>query len=162
MIEKISTVKIANFCEVNKTTILRWLKKYEISVRLPPTNQFGENNPMYGMRGCKSPTWQGGKKSLYETIRNCSKYKEWRKLVFKRDNYTCQLCGDNKGGNLNADHIVPFAMLLQKYNVNNFEIAENCQALWDINNGRTLCIKCHYKTKTFGEGTKKLLRKRYE
>ena len=27
------------------------------------------------------------------------------KEVYKRDNYTCQRCGDNKGGNLVAHHL---------------------------------------------------------
>ena len=31
-------------------------------------------------------------------------YRLWRKQIFERDNYTCQCCGDNKGGNLNAHH----------------------------------------------------------
>jgi len=30
----------------------------------------------------------------------------WREKVFKRDNYTCQVCG-KKGGYLIADHIKP-------------------------------------------------------
>lgn len=31
--------------------------------------------------------------------------------------------------------------------------------LWDINNGRTLCVDCHKKTETYGHKTKKLLKK---
>lgn len=40
--------------------------------------------------------------------RNVKKWHEIMKIVFKRDNYTCQYCG-NKGGILEVDHIVPFS-----------------------------------------------------
>lgn len=60
---------------------------------------------------------------------------EWRKEVFKRDNYTCQICG-NRGGKLNADHILPYSLFE--------ELRES------LSNGRTLCKDCHKKTNTYG------------
>lgn len=77
-----------------------------------------------------------------EKVRKSKKYKEWRKAVFERDNYTCQMCGvKNKKGLgktviLHADHIKPFAYYPE--------------LRFDINNGRTLCEDCHKKTKTYG------------
>jgi 5-methylcytosine-specific restriction endonuclease McrA len=74
------------------------------------------------------------------------KYREWRDFVFKRDNYTCQECG-KVGGELNADHIIPFAILILN------KTYEQClldSSIWDINNGRTLCKECHKKTDTYG------------
>jgi 5-methylcytosine-specific restriction endonuclease McrA len=56
-------------------------------------------------------------------------YIEWRKSVFKRDNYTCQCCGDSKGGNLNGHHLNSRDMYPQEK--------------YDVNNGITLCDKCH-------------------
>jgi len=57
------------------------------------------------------------------------KYKLWRKAVFERDNYTCLICGE-RGGDLNAHHIKSWAKF---------------PALrYDVKNGITLCIKCHY------------------
>lgn len=60
------------------------------------------------------------------------KYSEWRKGVFERDNYTCQKCGDDSGGNLEAHHIQNFA--------------ENEDIRFDVTNGITLCEKCHNPT----------------
>jgi len=55
-------------------------------------------------------------------------YKEWRSQVFRIDNHTCQCCG-KRGGVLNAHHILNFS--------------ENENLIYDINNGITLCDKCH-------------------
>lgn len=86
--------------------------------------------------GDKALNWQGGKTSESDKIRTSKKYKEWRLAVFKRDNYTCLHCGDNTGGNLEADHIKPRSIFPE--------------LTLDINNGRTLCKDCHKKTNTWG------------
>jgi len=71
--------------------------------------------------------------------RNTQQYKDWRQAVFKRDNYTCIMCGDKSGiGNsviIHADHIKSFA--------------QYPDLRFDINNGRTLCKSCHEKTDTY-------------
>lgn len=64
--------------------------------------------------------------------RNIEGYEEWRNNVFKKDNYTCRCCGDNKGGNLNAHHL--------------FNYMEYKELRINIKNGITLCDNCH---KTF-------------
>ena len=38
--------------------------------------------------------------------------------------------------------------------IENKEQARNCDALWDMENGRTLCISCHRKTDTYGGNSK--------
>jgi 5-methylcytosine-specific restriction endonuclease McrA len=86
--------------------------------------------------------------SIAELIRKSSQYKVWREFVFKRDDFTCQLCTE-RGGKLNADHIKQFALILLENDVKTFEDALNCAALWDTTNGRTLCEACHKKTPTF-------------
>lgn len=111
--------------------------------------------------GDNSPLWQGGVKSHYDLLRSCSKMSSWRNNVFKRDKYTCLECGDNTGGNLNADHIKPFALLLKEYNITTKCEGLMCEDLWDLSNGRTLCVLCHRKTLTYGFGTIKLIKQLY-
>lgn len=65
--------------------------------------------------------------------RRSSEYAEWRKSVFERDGYKCQMCG-KKGGILNAHHI-------KKY-------SDYPSLRYDINNGKTLCKECHRKVHT--------------
>ena len=98
-------------------------------------------------RGNKSHTWKGGITSLVQQIRKCFNYRQWRSDIYTRDKFTCILCGDNKGGNLEADHYpVKFSSILKNYNIQNISDANTCERLWDINNGRTLCKNCHIKT----------------
>jgi len=91
-------------------------------------------------RGNKHWNWNNGSSGENILVRMSGKYKDWRKAVFERDNYTCQDCGlRNVEGlklKLNADHIKPFAL--------------HPELRFDISNGRTLCECCHKKTDTFG------------
>lgn len=87
-----------------------------------------------GLKGEKSHLWKGGITAKNAKIRCSFKYKQWRKTVFERDNYTCVLCGE-KGVQLNADHIKPFAYYPK--------------LRFKVSNGRTLCVACHKKTDTY-------------
>jgi hypothetical protein len=75
-----------------------------------------------------NPNWKGGVKSKNQIGRFSVRYIEWRNSVFERDSYTCQKCSQI-GRSLHSHHIKPWA----KYP--NFR--------YDINNGITLCKKCH-------------------
>lgn len=74
------------------------------------------------------PHWNNGSKSKRQRAMNCRGYIKWRKDVFRRDQWTCQECGQ-VGWKLNAHHIKSWS---------------NCKELrYNISNGITLCKKCH-------------------
>jgi len=83
--------------------------------------------------------WAGYVRKTHQNTlaRRTVEYKQWRAAVFKRDNYTCQDCGDKfyKGCGrqieLHPHHIKPFAAYPD--------------LRYDIDNGITLCKDCHLK-----------------
>lgn len=90
--------------------------------------------------GYKSHLWEGGKTPVHKKIRQSLQAKLWREEVFRRDDFTCQIC-KNRGGILNADHIKPFAYYPE--------------LRFELSNGRTLCVSCHKATDTYGWKVKK-------
>lgn len=80
----------------------------------------GRNNPMYGKRGKLSPAYKHGKSKQEKLEWGQFEYRDWRRKVFERDNYTCRICGNDKGGNLEAHHIKKRSLYPElKYNVDN-------------------------------------------
>ena len=99
-------------------------------------------------RGDKAPNWQGGITELNFNIRGSFKYRAWRDFIFIKDKYTCQECGC-VGKRIQAHHKKAFSLILRENNIKTFEEAMNCKEIWDINNGKTLCIDCHKETDTY-------------
>lgn len=93
--------------------------------------------------------WRGGITPLTVKIRNSARYCQWRTEIFTRDDFTCQECG-SRGVKLNADHIKSFSDVLFDNKIATFEQALDCTELWNLANGRTLCVPCHSKTINFG------------
>jgi hypothetical protein len=98
------------------------------------------------MSGENHPNWKGGVTELKYSIRHIFEYRQWRSDIFTRDDFTCQECG-KKGCYLEAHHIKEFYKILEENNIKTLDEALNCQELWNINNGQTLCKTCHDKTK---------------
>lgn len=81
----------------------------------------GLNNPNY------NPDLTDEDRIKNKSRTHSKEYKQWRLNVFKRDNFTCQIC--NNIGFLNAHHI-------ESYN-------NNPDLRTILENGITLCKECH-------------------
>ncbi len=94
-------------------------------------NQFNKKRPK--ISGSKHWNWKGGISKINRTdrenITNTIEYKMWRRAVFERDNYICQVC-DIKGNIINAHHINMYSLFPSER--------------FEINNGATCCEgECH-------------------
>ena len=107
---------------------------------------------MNKMRGENCYNWKGGITPLNKLIRASFKYRQWISDIFTRDDFTCQIC-NKRGCYLEAHHIKEFNKIIAENNIKTFDDAMNCEELWNINNGMTLCFKCHQPTKN-GRKTK--------
>jgi len=107
-----------------------------------------EEHPNFGRPGKfgkDNPNWNS---NLTDEDRQHTRrypgYKEWRNKVYEKDNYTCQICNDNNGGNLVAHHLESYT--------NNKELRTK------LSNGITLCDVCHmnfHHQYGYGDNTKK-------
>ena len=79
-------------------------------------------------------------------IRNTTKYLNWRIAVLKRDNFTCRLChvSIKKNNRIWFEvHPKSFDEICNENMVSTIEQALTCDQLWDLNNGLTVCYRCH-------------------
>lgn len=83
-------------------------------------------------RGARSHRWKGGKMRPDALLRGSMEYSDWRKAVYARDDYTCQLCFE-RGGKIAAHHIR--------------EYAKHPDLRLVVENGITLCWLCHQSVK---------------
>lgn len=95
------------------------------------------------LQGVPVAQWIGYKTDESKIARKSSRYAEWRKTVFERDDYTCQMCG-NRGGVLHPHHIKKFS--------------SHPELRYEPSNGVTLCAApCHRNT----QGKEELFEKKF-
>lgn len=119
---KVITMGIASCYSPSRET-----KKFKVRKRISSSLQ---NIPLN--------KWNGFKEPINALIRKSVPYKSWRQQVFRRDGYSCVICGakSGKGIKIEADHIKPFST--------------HPKLRMELGNGRTLCRQCHEKTDTWG------------
>ena len=110
-------------------------RKISESLKGKPSNSLGKKWTIESRKkfseqcgGKNGNNWQGGIKPINKTIRAGIEFRLWREAVFARDNWNCQKTGI-KGGKLIPHHILNFA--------------EYPKLRFAIDNGITLCEKCH-------------------
>ena len=112
-----------------------WLdKKFSEKHKIKISLGLKGNRSSLGRIGKNANHWKGGLSSE-DYLERRKFQKTTQKLVFERDNYTCQLC-EQKGGDLQVDHIQSWK--------------EYVKLRFSMDNCRTLCSNCHYKI-TFGK-----------
>lgn len=100
-------------------------KLHTIETRAKISAATRKNTP----RGKRCHSYKDGRLAERRGERFSGAYKRWRYDVFVRDHFTCQKCGDARGGNLRAHHIKGFA--------------NHPDLRFEISNGITLCDSCH-------------------
>ena len=131
-----SLEEIASAFNVGDSTIEYFMKKFGIKTRTMSEirskkywGSKGKSNPMFGKFGKLNPNWNGGHSPERQSKYARFFWKELKKFVLKRDNYTCQICFVI--GNLIVHHIFPWS----KYPSFRF----------NDDNLVTVCIPCHKK-----------------
>lgn len=101
-------------------------------------------------RGKNHPAWNENIDFVKRARNYLYNYTNWRDEVFKRDKYTCYICG-NVGKRLNAHHVYPFTELINdfllEHDGNEEELYEQLKSwdrLIDTSIGITLCEECHH------------------
>ena len=93
-------------------------------------------------RGENHYRWNGGISKLNASIRKMTENRKWVEAVKLRDG-RCLDCGETDC--LEAHHKVSLAEIIEEHGITNREQARDCEQLWDIENGETKCVRCHYK-----------------
>ena len=149
IIDRMTTYQIGDMYNCSDVTIQKRLKKFGIKVR-PSKDNFKN------MKFTGEDNWNfiDGRTPLCERLRKLPESKDWRKAIFERDDYSCQVC-DKMGGDLEAHHIIAFSILLDMFlkQYDQFSpvsdkdilvrLAFKYEPFWDVNNGQTLCKDCH-------------------
>ena len=127
VVDRQRTEDIADIYHCSIHPINNILKRYGVK-RTQAESLRGKQN------GSKNPNWKGGLIAYdkYALSIHAFKYKMsiWSAKILERDGIKCKLCDSEE--KLNAHHIIPVRELEEK-------------DLFNINNGITLCRKCHMK-----------------
>jgi len=82
-------------------------KTYEEIFGVERAKQIKEKLSLAHM-GDKSVLWKGGVSENYKNRVSERRWNEIRKIVYKRDNWQCQICGKHCHDDIQCHHIIPF------------------------------------------------------
>lgn len=93
-------------------------------------------------RGEDHYKWKGGISLLNLSIRQMTENRRWMDAGKARDG-ACVRCAS--GLHLESHHRVGLAELVERLGITSRDDARaHAATLWDVNNGETLCRRCHY------------------
>jgi len=128
----------------------------KIGRHFSPSTEFKKG--VHVPRGEDNPNWRGGVAPLESMIRGLEENKQWKISVYKKDNFTCIMCGKSDSGRLIAHHIKKFSKIVKEFLelYNQFSPIEDKEILvrlatkyypfCDVKNGNTFCEECHKET----------------
>jgi 5-methylcytosine-specific restriction endonuclease McrA len=152
----LSTTEIGRICHCHASVIGKWMRRHCLPMRtlseaklghlVSPEVRLKNSERLRGKKGKKhsreaiekiragklgekNPQWRGGITDAITLMRNSKPFAEWRWMVYGRDGFGCLRCGDRRGSNLNAHHII--------------RVSEDKDPALDVDNGITLCVDCH-------------------
>jgi len=129
--------KKMSIAKLGRTLTIEQRKK--ISQKLK--GRMPKNLKMLDNSGSKSHWWKGGITPINKMLRKGREWKIWRKAVFERDNYTCQKCNKRSKSGKRIE--------IHPHHIKNF--SDYPELRFAIDNGITLCLKCHrYFHKIYG------------
>ncbi len=138
--KKRSCKEIADEFGVTEAAILHWLKKHGIERRdmsevrkIKKWGSCGSDNPMWNKKGELNPNWKGGispeRQKFYKNV----PWKRACRIVWKRDNSTCQRCSLSK----DESPDMPF-------HIHHIKSFEDRDLRADPENLVLLCEVCHH------------------
>ena len=155
--ENKSAPQIAKMFGCGHKVVCRILKENKINLRGFVNHTKEDKIKMSAIKqGIPLEQWKGKITPLNEQIRHSFEYRNWIKAVFQNNNFTCLGCG-KRGGNLEAHHIIAFRKIMLENNIKSFEDALRCKVLWNIQNGMTLCERCHTLIDNYRKGKKDII-----
>lgn len=123
-------------------------RKMREAAKARPSNRIGKKHTVEtrqkiseitrerALRGDRCHSYKDGKAAERRGKRGDQEVRRWRFDVFARDGFCCAHCGDDRGRNLNAHHIKPWA--------------DYPELRFEVGNGITLCKSCHWLCHAYG------------
>ena len=135
-----TTIEIAAMVSSTPSTVRTWLVKCGVPTRSPGGELKGKTMSDESRAkmskakkgkytGENNPNWKGAE--ISDDVRERRSYvaKKWRETCLNRDQFRCQLCGATE--RLHVHHVL--------------EYKDHPEQRWNVNNGITVCYRCHEK-----------------